>query len=147
VKMGLRMKKAGNAIVHTLGGREIHPINVRLGGFYRAPSRAELQALRPELEWGVEAAERALKWMAGLEFPQFERDYTFVALRHASEYPFNEGRLVSSRGLDIAISDYERHFEEQHVAHSNALHSTLRHAPGGERVDYFCGPLARFNLN
>lgn len=142
VKRSLRMKKAGNAIVALLGGREIHPINVRVGGFYRAPSRTELLALLPELEWGREAARAMLRWMAGFSFPELERDYEFVALRHPTEYPMNGGRIVSSSGLDIEARDYEAHFEEIHVARSTALHSTLK-----GRGSYMCGPLARFNLN
>jgi coenzyme F420-reducing hydrogenase alpha subunit len=142
VKRGLRMKKAGNAIVNTLGGREIHPINVRLGGFYRAPSKTELRALVDELEWGADASHAAILWMAAFPFPEFQRDYEFVALSHHAEYPFNEGRLVSSKGLDIEVSQYDDHFEELHVEHSNALHSVR--CGGG---DYLVGPLARFNLN
>ena len=45
VKGALKLKKTGNAIVSLLGGREIHPINVRLGGFHRAPTARELRAL------------------------------------------------------------------------------------------------------
>ncbi len=142
VKAGLRMKKAGNAIVNLLGGREIHPINVRLGGFYRLPAKAEFRAMLDELKWSRDAACESTKWMATFPFPDFERDYEFVALRHPDEYPFCEGRLVSNKGLDIAISEYEEHFEEQHVERSNALHSVLH----GD-VAYHCGPLARFNLN
>ena len=41
VKRGLQMKKAGNAIVSLLGGREVHPINVRVGGFYKTPSKQD----------------------------------------------------------------------------------------------------------
>ena len=84
-----------------LGGREIHPINVRVGGFYRAPTRPELEVLLPELRWAREATAECLHWMADFSFPELERDYEFVALRHPDEYPFCEGRLVSSRGLDI----------------------------------------------
>jgi sulfhydrogenase subunit alpha len=142
VKRGLRMKKAGNAIVALLGGREIHPINVKVGGFYRAPSRSELAALLPELEWGADAAESLLRWLSGFSFPAFERDYEFVALRHPDEYPMNEGRIASNRGLDIDPREYDAHFTEEHVAHSNALQST-RNGHGA----YLCGPLARFNLD
>ena len=42
VERGLALKKAGNAIMEAVGGRAIHPVNVRVGGFYRAPARAEL---------------------------------------------------------------------------------------------------------
>jgi sulfhydrogenase subunit alpha len=142
VQRALQLKKVGNEIVSLLGGREIHPINVRVGGFYKVPSRKELAPLAERLKWARDAALETVRWTATLPFPDFEPDYLFVALRHPDEYPFNEGRIVSNRGLDIAISDYENHFVEEHVEHSNALHSVLKqHGP------YFVGPLARYNLN
>lgn len=142
VQRALQMKKAGNAIVALLGGREIHPVNVRVGGFYKAPSKQELGQLVEKLQWGREAALETVRWTAQLPFPDFEQDYEFVALQHPTEYPFNEGRLVSNKGLDIAVQEYENHFSEVHVPYSNALHSVLK-----ERGSYFVGPLARYNLN
>ena len=142
VRRGLRLKKAGNAIMACLGGREIHPINVRVGGFYRAPTRAELMGLQPELVWGRAAVAECLHWLAGIETPALERDYEFVALRHERDYPFCEGRLVSSGGIDIAVRDWDAHFEEEQVPYSTALHARRR--SGGA---YLCGPLARFNLD
>jgi coenzyme F420-reducing hydrogenase alpha subunit len=142
VQKGLRIKKAGNAIVDLLGGREIHPINVRVGGFYRAPAKAALDALLPELRWAREAAAEALVWMATFTFPAVERDYELVALVHPDEYAIARGRVVSSRGLDVEARDYERHFAEEQVAYSHALRS--RRVGGGA---YLCGPLARFNLS
>jgi coenzyme F420-reducing hydrogenase alpha subunit len=142
VKRGLQMKKAGNAIIAFLGGREVHPINVRVGGFYKAPSKRELGQLAEKLKWGRDAALETVRWTAQLPFPDFEQDYEFVALQHPAEYPFNEGRLVSNKGLDIAVQEYEDHFSEEQVPYSNALHSVLK-----ERGAYFVGPLARYNLN
>lgn len=142
VQRGLRLKKIGNTIMTLLGGREIHPINVRVGGFYRAPTKKQLQALEEDLKWARDAALETCRWVSAFTFPDFQRDYEFVALRHSSEYPLNEGRLVSNKGLDIAISEYEQQFAEDHVQHSNALHSTIQ-----ERGAYFVGPLARYNLN
>lgn len=142
VKRALQLKKAGNAIVAFLGGREVHPVNVRVGGFYKAPTRRGFAQLTEQLKWGRDAALETVSWVAGLPFPDFEQDYEFVALRHSDEYPFNEGRLISNKGLDIAVGDYEAHFTEEHVAHSNALHSALE----GDRA-YFVGPLARYSLN
>lgn len=142
VRRGLRLKKAGNSIVSLLGGREIHPINVRVGGFYKIPGKTEFSALAEELKWAREAAIDTVRWVATFPFPDFQRDYEFVALRHDDEYPFNEGRLVSNKGLDIPVREYEQHFVEEHVAHSNALQSVIK-----ERDAYFVGPLARYNLN
>jgi len=142
IARGLRIKKAGNAIVDLLGGRAIHPVNVRVGGFYRAPTRAELAQLRPELAAALEDAVVAADWLRTFDFPSLERDYEFVSIRGGDDYPFIGRRLISTRGLDIDIADYDAHFEEHQVARSHALHSTIR-----GRGAYLCGPMARFNLN
>ncbi|MDJ0959300.1 MAG: Ni/Fe hydrogenase subunit alpha [Acidimicrobiia bacterium] len=142
VKRGLRMKKIGNSIVTTVGGREIHPINVRVGGFYRAPTKAELAPLVEELQWARDAAIETVEWVAQLEMPKVEQDFEYVSMSHPDEYPFNEGRLVSNKGLDIAVSEFNDAFVEDHVERSNALHSTVR-----ERGAYHVGPLARYTLN
>src|SRR5579864_5528051 len=125
VRRALRLKKAGNEIVRLLGGREIHPINVRVGGFYKVPYKRDFAALAEDLKWARDAAVATVRWVASFTFPEFDRNYEFVALRHPQEYPFNEGRLVSNKGLDIAIRDFDQHFAEEHVEHSNALQSRL----------------------
>lgn len=142
VRAGLMLKKAGNEIMRVIGGREIHPVNVKVGGFYRVPSRAELAPLTGELMRARERAVQLLKWVSTFSFPDHERDYELVALRHPDEYPFNEGRIVASGGLDIAVSDYEDHFEERQSPHSTALRSVIK-----GRGAYLVGPLARYSLN
>jgi coenzyme F420-reducing hydrogenase alpha subunit len=142
VQQALKMKKIGNALVTLLGGREIHPINVRVGGFYRVPAKKEFFPITEKLKWLRDAAINMVRWSATLPFPEFEQDYEFVALSHPNEYPFNEGRLVSNKGLDINVKEYEFYFHEEHVSYSNALQSVLK-----ERGAYHVGPLARFNLN
>jgi sulfhydrogenase subunit alpha len=138
----LRLKKIGNALVSLMGGREIHPVSAAVGGFYRVPSKKELAPIVEDMKWALEASVATAKLVSTFEFPNFEQDYEFVALSHPDEYPFNEGRVVSNKGMDIDVSEYEDNFREQHVKHANALHSQVR-----ARGSYFTGPLARFNLN
>ena len=142
VRRGLALKRAGNRLMSVVGGREIHPINVRVGGFYRAPTPDELLALRPELQEALGLAEETVAFAAGLTFPELEEDYEFVALRSEREYPMNEGEVVSSRGLRIPAAAFEREFEEVQAPYSNALHSVRK--GGGS---YLVGPLARYALN
>ncbi|WP_397546440.1 Ni/Fe hydrogenase subunit alpha [Rhodothermus marinus] len=142
VQQGLQLKKIGNELMRVIGGREIHPINVRVGGFYRAPRPEELRELVEPLRWARETAYDTVCWVADFEFPDFEQDYEFVALRRDDEYAILDGRLVSNRGLDIPIAAFNDHIEEEHVPHSNALHARIR-----GRGAYLVGPLARFNLN
>jgi coenzyme F420-reducing hydrogenase alpha subunit len=142
VERALALKKAGNTLMRVIGGREIHPVNVRVGGFYRAPSRAELEAVAGDLERAREFAVEAVAWTASLPCPDFEEDFTFLALRQPEVYAIEGGRLVSTTGLDLAPSEYDEHVAEEHVAHSTALHSRLR-----DGTPYLVGPLARYALN
>jgi coenzyme F420-reducing hydrogenase alpha subunit len=142
VQQGLQMKKTGNQLIGLIGGREVHPINLRVGGFYRVPGKRELQPMRERLLRAREWARDAVAWTGGLEFPEFERDVELVSLSEPGEYPIDRGRLVSNRGLDITPAEFEDHVIEEHVPHSNALHSRLR-----ERGAYLAGPMARYELN
>jgi coenzyme F420-reducing hydrogenase alpha subunit len=143
VEKALRMKKIGNEVMRVVGGREVHPINVRVGGWYKTPTKAQLDALVPDLEWALEASEETVRLVATLDFPELEIDRELVALDADGEYPIDRGsRLISNRGLDIPVSEFYDHVEEIHVEHSNALHARLR-----ERGSYLVGPCARFALH
>jgi sulfhydrogenase subunit alpha len=141
VEQGLEMKKAGNTLMTVIGGREVHPINVRVGGFYRAPSRRELRALVDTLERARETALATVRWTSTLEFPDVEIDPEHVALADPDGYPIDRGRIVSDRGLDIEPAEFDEHIVEEHVEHSTALHARVR-----ERGSYLTGPLARYSL-
>ena len=142
VERGLQLKKLGNDIVRAVGGREIHPVNVKVGGFFRAPTRAELEPLRARLDQAYLVAEELVRWTAGFDFPEFIQPWVFVALRHEHEYPFCEGRVASSDGLSLDVADFEREFVEEQVRHSNALHCRRK-----DGSNYHVGPLARWAIN
>jgi sulfhydrogenase subunit alpha len=142
VTKALALKKTGNELMTVVGGREVHPINVRVGGWYRTPRKRELAPLVEKLERAREIALEAVRLTSTFEFPDYEQDYELVALDHPDEYPIDRGRIVSNRGIDLDVSDYETTFAEEHVEWSNALHS---HVIG--RGSYLCGPLARYALS
>lgn len=143
VKRGLRLKKHGNQLLELFGGRAIHPINVAVGGLYRAPRREDAAALIPDFEWGLNAAVEATRWVAGFDFPEFERPYDMIAVSHPDEYAMNEGDIASTSRPAIPVTAFETEFEELHAEHSTALQAARTR--DGSR--YFVGPLARVNLN
>ena len=142
VKRGLRLKQIGNEMMTLIGGREIHPINVRVGGVYKAPTKAQLRAKAPDLEWALAASEATLEWVRQFSIPEFEQDYEFVALRDPDEYAVIGGRIISNRGIDVPVEGWGDVFEEFHIEWSNALHARVK-----ERGSYFVGPMARMALN
>jgi coenzyme F420-reducing hydrogenase alpha subunit len=142
VEQGLAMKKAGNALMALVGGREVHPINVRVGGFYRVPGPSELRRLYDQLARARETALATVRWAAALPFPEVERSPELLALADPEVYPVDRGWISSSTGTDFEPAQFEAHVVEEHVEHSNALHARMR-----ERGTYLTGPLARYGLS
>lgn len=141
VERGLALKKTGNALIALLGGRAIHPVSPRVGGFSKVPRRSELLGIREQIQRGLDGALEAVRWTASLPVPDFEQDYVFVALASGDAYPLEAGdRIVVSGRADVPIADFDRHFVEQQVPHSTALQCRL-----ADGTPYLCGPMARLN--
>ena len=141
VRRGLRLQNLGNQLIRLMGGRSVHPVGLRVGGFYHAPAKNEVERLKQEFTAAREDARALIAWTSQLDFPDEPQKFTSVAMHHPEQYPMNAGRIISSSGLNIDIAEYQQHFSEFHVAHSTALHSHLHGEP------YLVGPLARLNLN
>ncbi len=142
VERGLRIKRTGNLVMETVGGRAVHPVNVRVGGFYRAPDPASVAALKEPLRRARDDALATVAWVAGFDFPDVSGDYRFVALRDGDRYAIERGRPASSEGLDVSPAELADLVVEEHVARSTALHARL-----AGRDPYLTGPLARYALN
>jgi len=141
VRRGLRLQSLGNRLIRLLGGRSVHPVGVCVGGFYHAPAAQAVAELLKDFQTALPDAAELVRWTATLPLPSEQQDFNSVALRHDSEYPMNQGRLVSASGLDIDIALYQQHFKETQFPYSSALHSYLNGKP------YLVGPLARMNLS
>ncbi|MBS1154089.1 MAG: nickel-dependent hydrogenase large subunit [Proteobacteria bacterium] len=141
VRRGMRLQGLGNDLLRLLGGRSVHPIGMKVGGFHRAPPRHEVADMVDKLLIAREDARQFVAWAAGLPYPVDEQEFISVAIQHPQEYGITEGRLVSDHGLRVSFEDYPTHFREYQVAHSTAYYSLM------DGRSYFLGPLARMNLN
>jgi coenzyme F420-reducing hydrogenase alpha subunit len=142
VERGLRLKKAGNALMDLVGGRSVHPVNVKVGGFYRFPSRRDLLSLRPQLEEALDDARSTVALAAGFDFPDFEQEYEYLSLRTDHDYPIEGGSFVTGSGRTFPVSAFGEWVTEEQVPHSHALHARLK-----DLGPYVVGPLARYTLN
>jgi coenzyme F420-reducing hydrogenase alpha subunit len=142
VERGLDLKRTGNLVMEAVGGRAVHPVNVRVGGFYSAPSREAIAALADPLFRARDQALATVEWVAGFDFPDVEADYRFVALREPDRYAVESGRAATSDGLDLSPAELAELVVEEHVARSTALHARL-----GGRDPYLTGPLARYAIS
>jgi coenzyme F420-reducing hydrogenase alpha subunit len=141
VERGLALKKAGNRLMEFVGGRAIHPINVRLGGFYSVPTRMEFKPVAEQLRRALDNALATAQWVSGFDFPDLELEHEFLALTAAGSYPIENGAIARSAGPSFPVAEFTEHVHESQVPYSTALHATL---DGGRHLT---GPLARFSLN
>lgn len=141
VERGLALKKAGNLIMETIGGRAIHPVNVRVGGFYRVPEPAELRTLAATLGHALDDALETVRWVSGFDFPDLEVPHDLLALRDTDGYPLDRGEPVVTTGLRFTSGEFKEHVAEHQVPHSTALHARL------DGRMFLTGPLARYSLN
>lgn len=141
IERGLALKKAGNRLMEQIGGRAIHPINVRLGGFYSVPDRRDLEPVAEQLRHALDDALSTLRDVAHFDYPDVEFDHEFLALTNPGRYPIEHGTVARSKGLAFQLDAFSDHVIETQVRHSTALHSTL------DGARYLTGPLARYSLN
>lgn len=141
VERGLAIQALGNELIRLLGGRSVHPVGARVGGFFHAPALSEIAPLLSRLRNALPNAEALVEWAASLDLPGGPQTFTSLALRHPNEYPMMSGQLVSDSGLDIGKEHFADHVAESHQPHSTALFALLHDEP------YLVGPLARLNIN
>lgn len=139
---GLRLKQVGNDLLRLLGGRAIHPVSVRVGGWSKAPRRRDVEQMQPALHEALRLARATVDVALSLTPPVFEREPRLVALHHPTEYAMNEGRIVSNDGLNLAPGAWGEAFHEVQVPWSNALQ-----ARGADELPYLLGPAARIVLD
>ncbi len=141
VSRGMTLHALGNELMALIGKRSVNPVSVCVGGFYKALDPSEVKKVCDKFIAHLPMAEELLRWSATLPLPDITQAFTCVSLHHPSEYAMNEGRIISSSGLDIDNTDFDQHFKETQVAYSTALHCTL------DGKSYLTGPLARVNNN
>ncbi|MEU8691456.1 nickel-dependent hydrogenase large subunit [Streptomyces sp. NPDC048665] len=157
VERGLRLKQAGNAVMELLGGRAIHPVNIRVGGFHRVPAASELRPLAEQLRRARDDAAETVRWVAGFDFPDAGCDNDLFALAEPGTYAIESGTPTvmpapstaglpadSDRGLathTFPVEEFSDHVVETQVPLSTALHSQL----DGRR--HLTGSLARYAIS
>jgi sulfhydrogenase subunit alpha len=146
VLLGLRLKKLGNLIQETIGGRAIHPVNAVLGGFGKVPSVEQLIELRGALIEGTKDSDTMVDLMAALPSASFcHCDTAYAALfsPNGDSYYGGDQVMVASKG-DLSLiraADYRTLTNEKAVPHSHAKHSAFHGKP------FMVGSLARLTIN
>ena len=142
VKRALKLKRLANDICAVVGGRHIHPLQIRVGGFSKLPTKEALRDIRDRIVAAVPDLTATVELLATLKLPDFERETNYLALHHPDEYAMLDGDLLrTTQGGDSPLQDYRQRIQEFVVPHSTAKHAEM------DTGCYMVGALARFNAN
>jgi len=144
VSIALGLKKLGNTVQETIGGRAIHSINPIIGGFGLVPTKDQLIQLKSELEKGLENALLTVDlYEKLLPLPDFADSPTVYTALEPQEprYSYLGDVIQTSTGDRFAVEDYRKVCHERVVSHSTAKQSLFSNKP------FMTGALARINLN
>jgi len=141
VVRALTLKKLANDLCDVVGGRTVHPIRCKVGGFSCLPKISELEQARARLEAARPEIDKTIDLFATLTIPAFERETEYVALFSREEYPLYEGELCSSDAGTFKDEEYLAVTNEYIVPQSTAKYTKHK------RESFMVGALARFNVN
>ena len=139
--LALRLKGLGNRICDLCAGRTTHPVSLVVGGVSKAPGISELEELRSAIEERMPDIRSALDFFGTLSMPDFERQTEFVSLKGEHAYPWIDGNMISSDGVEKPENDYLAMTNEYVVDFSTSKFAKL------SRESFAVGALARVNNN
>lgn len=141
LKLGLRIKALGNEIQETIGGRLIHPVNVKIGGMGQHIDRKILHRLKESIESILSDTIRTAELFSSFTTPAPPLPPpAYLGVKGENAPPFFGDKLVTSGGVLVEGINYRSVLSESISDHSNAKFSHFGDA------NIVVGALARLNL-
>jgi len=140
IKRALKLVRIGNKIVKTVGGRDMHPVSVTVGGFLHIPKKEQLLEIASELKEAKKDTIEVARLFAKLKNREHANDCEYFSLYDENEYPMIEGPLKSSKSQFVNY-DYLNFFKEFHTSYSTANFVVK------DDKSFMVGALARINNN
>lgn len=141
VKRALRMKKAANRIMAIIGGRHIHPVAMKVGGFTKIPEQREMEEIVRLAGEAEPDIDETVRLFSQIKFPNFKRKTEYLALHKSGQYAFYDGQITSSTRRRAEPGEYLQLIKETIQSYSTAKHVHSNGHP------FAVGALARYNIN
>jgi sulfhydrogenase subunit alpha len=113
VKMAVALMKAGNDMVRTIGGRDMHPESATVGGWLHFPEQARLDGLRARLQELRPGAVATIDLFNSLPYPELHSKSERFSLHNDKEYISLKG-TIKSRDHEFERRDYLKFVSEYH---------------------------------
>ena len=141
----LELKKLGNDLCTSVGGRSIHPITAVVGGFTHEISPREYLEFADRMEAMIPFAKATVDLFSSFRITEIHTASDLLAMVEEDYYPVQSSNSLKLLDEDVIFDahDFEQYLEEYEVPHSGALFT--REIATGKPV--FTSALSRLNMS
>jgi sulfhydrogenase subunit alpha len=139
-KKALEVRQFGLDLVQLIGGRVIHPLTNEVGGFKKVPHGPDVQKFSARAELALESALELGVFLKKIKLPEFSRPTEYVSLKKLGEYAIYDGGIMSSRGLNVPVKEFEENFHE-----FQRPQEIVKRVESDGKTSYMVGAIARVN--
>ncbi|EKD49717.1 MAG: nickel-dependent hydrogenase large subunit [uncultured bacterium] len=137
----IKLRDFGNMIISLIGGRSVHPVSPKVGGFTKYPSKDAVLKLAREGNKLMSIVLDLSDMFNKLAFPKFKRETEYIALKHKGEYAVYSGSIASTSGTAVPVKKFVNSISEIQKPYDLVKSATRKGKP------YLVGALARINVN
>ena len=112
VKKVLRLRDFGNNIIKTIGGRSVHPITPKVGGWHKKPTKKDIEEIKKESRNALAYSKVLIDLISSLKMPVFERKTEYIAYSSTDKYIGYDGEIRSSNGWSVKEEKFKSEIEE-----------------------------------
>jgi coenzyme F420-reducing hydrogenase alpha subunit len=141
VNLAIELMKGSSRIVKMIGGRSLHPVTPRVGGFNSVPTSENIQKIMLDFKELKKMSEKAARLFMSVKLPEFENKSQYLGLTDKVGYPLYDGDIGSFGSSSFKPADYKKHIKEEVLFRSTAKYASFNGKP------YMVGSLPRLNLN
>jgi len=137
----LDLRDFGLRVIETVGGRTVHPMTLRVGGFTKVPEKGDLKKILVNYDKAYKAALMLVKLFETLEYPQLKRETLYASSYEENSYPYSQGQKIKIGDEILTRGDF----------FSNKIEESLKSFPVKKvlykKEPYMVGALARLKNN
>jgi len=112
-KAALKIRDFSLELTEIIGGRKVHPVTPKIGGFLRLPKADDFKKALKDYSEIIDSAQLLAKTFENLSYPEFYRETSFACLNPEKEYTFLQSSSVIIESKKEAVENfYSKEIEE-----------------------------------
>jgi coenzyme F420-reducing hydrogenase alpha subunit len=112
VKKILKLRDFGNNTIKAIGGRAIHPLTPRVGGWHKNPAKKDLGEIKEGIKDALSYSKALVDFISSLKMPNFERKTEYIAYCPKEKYIGYYGLVKSSEGWSSDEKEFRKGVKE-----------------------------------